>query len=162
MDELIKTFHIEVNLLIAQIVNFSIVLFVLYKFAYGPILKTLNERTSKIEKGLKDAEETQKKLKEIAQKEKEIITNAKKEAQEIIRKSEDEAKKNAEMITMEVKEKTDKAVADAKNMISQEKNKMMAEVKSDIAELVAAATGKIIEEKIDAVKDKELIEKSLK
>ena len=56
MDELIKTFHIELNLLVAQIVNFSIVLFVLYRFAYAPILKTLNSRTGKIEKGLKDAE----------------------------------------------------------------------------------------------------------
>jgi len=93
MEELVKTFHIEANLLAAQIVNFVIVLLVLYKFAYGPILKTLNDRTKKIEKGLKDAEESQKKLQEITQKEKEVMTDAKKEAQTIIKKSEEEAKK---------------------------------------------------------------------
>jgi F-type H+-transporting ATPase subunit b len=162
MEELIKTFHIETNLLIAQVVNFSIVLFVLYKFAYGPILKTLNDRTKKIEKGLKDAEETQKKLQEMTQKEKEILAKAKKEAQEIIKKSEEEAKKNAEMIVVEAKVKTDKAVADAKRLIEQEKSKMLSEVKADVAGLVALAAGKIISEKIDSAKDKELIEKALR
>lgn len=162
MDELIKTFHIETNLLLAQIVNFAIVLFVLYKFAYGPILKTLNDRTEKIEKGLKDSEEASKKLSDITEKEKEVLTKAKKEAQEIIKKSEDEAKKNAEMILSEAKEKTEKAVSDAKKLIEQEKNKMMNEVKADVSELVALAAGKVLGEKVDAKKDKELIEKSLK
>jgi F-type H+-transporting ATPase subunit b len=161
MEELIKTFHIETNLLLAQIVNFAIVLFVLYKFAYGPILKTLNDRTKKIEKGLRDAEETQKKLQEMTQKEKEMLANAKKEAQEIIKKSEEEAKKNAEMIVAEAKVKTEKAVAEAKNMIEQEKNKMISEVKADLAELVVVAVGKVLGEKLDASKDRELIEKSL-
>jgi len=57
MEELISTFHIEWQLIIAQLVNFAIVLFVLWKFAYNPILKTLNDRTKKIEKGVKDAED---------------------------------------------------------------------------------------------------------
>ncbi|OGI29281.1 MAG: ATP synthase F0 subunit B [Candidatus Moranbacteria bacterium RIFOXYA12_FULL_44_15] len=161
MEELVKTFHIEANLLAAQIVNFVIVLLVLYKFAYGPILKTLNDRTKKIEKGLKDAEESQKKLQEITQKEKEVMTDAKKEAQTIIKKSEEEAKKNAEMIVAEAKNKTDKAIADAKNLIEQEKGKMLAEVKSEVAELVAAAAAKILGEKIDSEKDRELIERAI-
>ena len=161
MEELVKTFHIEANLLAAQIVNFVIVLLVLYKFAYGPILKTLNDRTKKIEKGLKDAEESQKKLQEITKKEKEVMTDAKKEAQTIIKKSEEEAKKNAEMIVAEAKNKTDKAIADAKNLIEQEKGKMLAEVKAEVAELVAAAAGKILGEKIDSEKDRELIEKAI-
>ena len=56
MEEIIKTFHIDWKLLIAQAVNFAIVVFALYKFAYKPLLKTMNERTAKIEQGLKDAE----------------------------------------------------------------------------------------------------------
>lgn len=161
MEELVKTFHIETNLIAAQLVNFTIVLLVLYKFAYGPILKTLNDRTKKIEKGLKDSEEAGKKLTEITEKEKEVLTQAKKEAQEIIRKSEDEARKNAEVFLGETKEKADKMLVDAKNMIEQEKGKMMTEIKTEVAELVALAAGKVIGEKIDAEKDRELIEKSL-
>lgn len=162
MDELIKTFHIETNLLIAQFVNFAIVLFVLWKFAYKPILKTLNDRTKKIEKGVKDAESASKKLSEMTEKEKEILASAKKEAQEIIKKAESEAKKNAESIAVNAKEQNDKMMADAKKMIEQEKEKMIHEVKSEIAGLVVSATEKVIGEKLDEKKDKELIEEAIK
>ncbi|MFA6159536.1 MAG: F0F1 ATP synthase subunit B [Parcubacteria group bacterium] len=161
MEELIKTFHIEVNLLLAQMVNFVIVLLVLYKFAYKPILKTLNDRTKKIEKGLKDSADASQKLEEITEKEKEVLINAKKEAQEIIKKSENEAKKNAESITAEMKEKNAKMLEDAKAMIEEEKKKMLSEIKSEVADLVVMATEKVIAEKLDLNKDKEIIEKSL-
>ncbi|HPN96630.1 MAG TPA: F0F1 ATP synthase subunit B, partial [Candidatus Moranbacteria bacterium] len=162
MEELIKTFHIETNLLIAQIVNFTIVLLVLYKFAYKPILKTLNERTSKIEKGVKDAEEAKKKLEEVSIEEKEILKKAKIESQEIIKKAEETAKKEAENISVEAKKQTEKMIVDAQKSIEQEKGKMMAEVKSEIAGLVVAATEKLIGEKMSSDKDKELVEKSIK
>lgn len=162
MDELIKTFHIEANLLLAQIVNFVIVLLVLYKFAYKPVLKTLNERTGKIEKGMEDAEESRKKLENALQLEKEILTQAKKEAQGIIRKAEDNAKKNADSFALETKEKTDKMIAEAKKIIEQEKNKMFTELKMNIAGLVVSATEKVLEEKIDHQKDQGIIARSIK
>ena len=56
MQELITKLGIDWKFLIAQIVNFLVLLFVLYKFAYGPILAMLEKRQKKIEKGLKDAE----------------------------------------------------------------------------------------------------------
>lgn len=161
MEELIKTFHIEASLLIAQIVNFSIVLLVLYKFAYGPILKTLNARTKKIEKGLKDSELAQEKLENIAKKEKEILANAKEEAQKIIQKGEETSLKNAQEIIVKSKEETEKNLQNSKREIENEKRKILVEIKSEIADLVVSATEKIIEEKMDKEKDKKLIEKAL-
>jgi F-type H+-transporting ATPase subunit b len=162
MDELIKTFHIEINLLLAQFVNFAVVLFVLWKFAYKPILETLNDRTKKIEKGVKDAEMASKKLGEMTEKEKEVLVKARKEAQVIIKKSESEAKKNAQSIMEQTKEQNEKMIVDAKKMIGQEKEKMISEVKSEIAGLVVSATEKVIHEKLDSQKDKELIENAIK
>jgi F-type H+-transporting ATPase subunit b len=162
MEGLISTFHIQWQLLAAQMVNFAIVVFVLWRFAYKPILKTLNERTSKIEKGVKDAEEAKKKLEEVSLEEKEILKKAKIEAQEILKKAEDSAKKEAENISVEAKKQTEKMIADAQKSIEQEKGKMIAEVKSEIAGLVVAATEKIIGEKMDEKKDKELIEEIIK
>ncbi len=162
MDELIKTFHIEANLLVAQMVNFAIVLWALYKFAYKPVLKTLNSRTNKIEKGLQDADMAGKKLEEIVEKEKEVITKAKKEAQEIAKMAEDQAKANSMSIVLEARNQSEKLLASAKSQIEQEKNKMLSEVKGEIANLVVLATEKIIGEKLDKNRDRELIEKSLK
>lgn len=103
MEELIKTFHIDIKLIIAQLVNFGIVLFVLKKYAYGPVLKMMQERTDKIEKGMADAESAGKKILEIAEKEKEVLIQARKEAQEIVTKAEEIAKKNKEEIITEAK-----------------------------------------------------------
>ena len=162
MEELIKTFHIDGKLIIAQLVNFSIVLFVLYKFAYGPVLKMMDDRTEKIDKGLKDSEEAHKKLAEIVEKEKEVLASARKAAQEIVSKAEALAVKNKDEIVLEAKVQAEKILADSAKKIEQEKELMFAEIKSQVAELVVAATGKIIAEKIDTAKDADLIANAIK
>jgi len=160
--ELLHNLGIDGRLLLAQLINFIILLAVLYKFAYGPVLKMLEERTKKIEKGLKDAEESQKKLAEISEKEAAVLVEARKNAQQIIKKSEESAVKNAEDIVALAKEQSDRLLEQAQKQIEQEKAKIMAEVKTEIAGLVVAATGKIIGEKLDAEKDRELINRSIR
>lgn len=162
MGELITTFHIELNLLIAQAVNFAIVLFVLYRFAYKPILKALNSRTKKIEKGLQDSEEAAKKLEEITEKEKEVLNKARKESQAIIKTAQDNAAREAAEIASAAQNQAQKMLSDAKIQLEQEKGKIISEAKSEIADLVVSAAEKIIGEKIDVQKDKELIEKAIR
>ncbi|MFA5777095.1 MAG: F0F1 ATP synthase subunit B [Parcubacteria group bacterium] len=161
MDALIGTFHIDYKILIAQIVNFSIVLFVLYKFAYGPLVKVMNDRTEKIEKGLRDAKEANKKLTETEEREKEVLSKARKEAQAIIEVADKTALKNKEDLLNEAKKKSEEIVANTQKQLEEEKKKMMSEVKSEIANLVVAATGKVIDEKMDSGKDREIIKKAI-
>jgi len=160
--ELLTNLGINGKLLLAQIVNFLVLLFVLKKFAYGPVLKLLEKRTKKIEKGLKDAEEAQKKLVEITEKEKEVLAKARKQAQEIVANAEKVALKNKEEIVVAAKQQSEKILVDAEKKIELEKNKMLLEVKTEIGGLVAVATEKIIGEKMDSQKDKELIERAIK
>lgn len=160
--ELLNNLGINGKLLLAQIINFLVLLFVLYKFAYGPVLKLLSERTSKIEKGLKDAEDAQKKLIEITEKEKAVLTKARKQAQEIVAGAEEVAVKNKEEIIVAAKEQSEKILADSAKKIEMEKTQMMQDVKKQVAELVISATGKIISEKLDSNKDKAIIDKAIK
>lgn len=160
--ELLGKLGIDWKLLIAQVVNFLVLLFILHRFAYKPVLKMLDDRSSKIEKGLKDAEDSQKKLREIAQKEIEIIRDAREEAQIIVMKAEDIARKNKEEIITEAKNNSEKILKDAEKKIEEEKRKMLSEVKGEIANLVVLATERVIGEKLDGNKDKELIEKAIK
>ena len=162
MNELISTFHIDIKLIIAQLVNFAIVLFVLKRYAYGPMMKLMNERSEKIEKGIADAEESQKRLAEITQKEKEVLVEARKTAQEIVAKAEAVAAANKEEIVVEAKAQAEKILADSAKKIELEKNQMMQEVKGQIAELVVAATGKLIDEKMTSDKDADLIAKAIR
>ena len=162
MSELLTKLGIDWKLLIAQIVNFLVLLFVLWKFAYGPVLAMLDKRQKKIEKGLKDADEAHKKLAESEEKQKEILRKARTEAKDIVEKAYIQAEKSKSEIAGEAKKQSDKIIANAKDQIEQEKNKMITEVKSEIGSLVVAATEKIIGEKMDSEKDKKLIEESLK
>lgn len=162
MEEIIKTFHIDWKLLIAQAVNFAIVVFALYKFAYKPLLKTMNERTAKIEQGLKDAELSQEKLAEAETRKKEEIIKAKKEAKKIIEEAMEQANENQEKIVANAKERAEKVTVEAKEQIQQEKDKMLLEVRQEIGELVLLTTEKIIDEKIKKDGDQEIIANSIK
>jgi F-type H+-transporting ATPase subunit b len=162
MSELFSKLGIDWKLLIAQVVNFLILLFVLWKFVYGPIVAMLEKRQKKIEKGLKDAQDAGKKLEESVEKQKEILKKARTEAKDIVEKAREQAEKAKAEIANEAKAQSEKIIAGAKSEIEQEKKKMIAEIKSEIGGLVVAATEKIVGEKIDENKGNDLIEKVIK
>lgn len=89
--EALANLGIDWKLLLAQVVDFVIVLLVLKRFAYQPMLKLLDERTAKIEKGLADAEHAGQKLSEIETKE--DIAEARTEAKRILAETDEVAKK---------------------------------------------------------------------
>jgi len=161
MSELLSKLGIDWKLLIAQIVNFLVLLFVLWKFAYGPILAMLEKRQKKIEKGLKDADEAHKKLTESEERQKEVLKKARTEAKDIVEKAHVQAEKSKAEIAVEAKSQAEKIIINAKAEIEQEKQKTIAEIKSEIGGLVVAAAEKIVGEKMDEKKNRELIEESL-
>ncbi|MDD5489734.1 MAG: F0F1 ATP synthase subunit B [Candidatus Moranbacteria bacterium] len=162
MSELLTKLGIDWKLLIAQIVNFLVLLFILWKFAYGPVLAMLEKRQKKIEKGLADADEAHKKLAESEEKQKQILRKAREDAKGIVENARLQAEKSKAEIAVEAKAQAEKIISGARIEIETEKAKSIAEIKSEIGGLVVAATEKIIGEKMDERKDKELVEKSLK
>ncbi len=157
--DLLNNLGINGKLLLAQIINFFVLFYVLKRFAFSPILKVLEERRKKIERGLADAEAAEKKLQEIEKKEKKILLKARKEADQIIRKSEAQAIKNGEIIITESRKQAEKIIIDAKKELAEEKRKMLSDVKQEVADLILLATEKAIGEKINENKDKEIIKK---
>lgn len=162
MEELIKTFHIDAKLMLAQLVNFAIVLFVLHRFAYKPVLKALNDRAKKIEQGLKDSEAASQKLSAITEQEKDVLKKAREEAQAVLARAEEQARKSKDEIAVAAKAQAERIMQDAQKRIEDEKVKMFAEVKGEIADLVVLAAGKILAEKIDPKKEGELLSRILK
>lgn len=161
MDELIKTFHIDVKMIAAQMINFAVVVFVLYKFAYKPLLQKMEERTNEIEKGLKDAKMAQEHLEDAEKKREERINQGKKEARKILEDAQKQADKNREEIVGQAKADAEKVVEHAKKQIQNEKEKVIVDIKKEIGGLVVAATSKIISEKMDDEKDEILVEKAI-
>lgn len=162
MNELFYKLGIEWKLLLAQIVNFVILLFLLKRFLYKPLINLMNNRRQKIVEGLEKAkkgEEEFQKIQELREKE---LVKIQKEAEVIIQKAKDVGDKKQQEILKEAEEKTKKIIEIGKGMIGIEKEKMLKEVRQDIADLVVTATGKILEEKMDKGREKEMINEVIK
>lgn len=112
--ELIKNFGVDPMFLGAQIVNFLIVLFLLKRFLYKPLLEMLKQREDTIKEGIKKAQEAQLLLEKTKEEEKKIIQKAQLEAKNLLENVkahslsvakglEESSKKNAERILAEAK-----------------------------------------------------------
>ncbi len=161
MNEIIETFHVDYKMLIAQMVNFAIILGVLYKFAYGPMVKHMDQRSKLIEKGLDDAKKAGEKLAAAAKEREDTILQAKKEARQVIEDAQAQAEKSKEEIVDRARIESEKVVEQAREQIKNEKEKMLIEIKKEIGILVVAATTKIVEEEVNEEKSAKLIAKTI-
>lgn len=159
--EVLAKLGVDGKLLLAQAVNFAVLFWVLRRFAYKPMLDFLEKRTVRIEQGLKDAEAAKEKLEAMEVKEKMVLTEAHKEVQVIIAAAEASAKKRDAERGTETEAKMKRLLSDAQVKITEEHDKALAKAKAEIGELVVLSVEKILREKIDVAKDKELIEKYL-
>ncbi len=161
MSELFASLGLNAKMLIAQMVNFAILLYVLHRFVYTPIVRMLNERTERIEKGLAQADEAQKRLDAVTQKEKEILTEAKREARDIVAAAQKRANDNRTQLVAAAQEETARMVAEARAQIEQQKAHIAEDVKKDMAALVVAAVEKVVGQHVDEKTDHKIIADAL-
>jgi len=159
--ELLEAFGINYKILIAQLLNFAILFFVLYKLGYKPIFKFLEDRREKIKSGIEMAEKAENQLNEAQEEKKAVIVEAKKEAADIMAKADKLAKESKDEMVKKAKEEIRLAVDQEKQRIKNEKTQTIKEIKDEIADLIILAAEKVMEEKIDAKKDKEIINKAI-
>jgi len=162
MGELIHQLGIEWKLLLAQIVNFVILFLILKKFLYKPLINLMNRRRDKIMEGLEKARKGEEEFKKIAEIKERELAKIQKEAEVMIQRAREIGDKKQEEILKQAEEKTKKIIEDAKGRIDIEKEKMLKEVHQDIANLVINATEKILKEKVDEKKEKDLFDKVFK
>jgi len=161
MESLIETFHIDYKLLVAQAINFSIVISVLYFFALKPILKVMQERTEKIEKSLADADAIEENMRKTEERYEQTLNEAKKEAAAIMARAGEEAEKKREKMLAKTKEEIGQIINEEKEKMQKEKAQVLREIKSSVTDLVIAITEKVIEKKLSSKEDKELIKKMI-
>lgn len=160
--EALANLGIDWKLFLAQAVNFLVLLFILRRYAYRPMLEFLEKRSDRIEQGLKDAEAAIALLAEMEEKEKATLAIARDEARAIVNAAEASAKKRDAERLVETEAKTKRFLEDAMVKIEEEKNRALSEAKEELASVVALSVEKILREKVDAAKDKELIGKMVK
>lgn len=160
--EVLAKLGIDWKLLIAQAVNFIVLLWVLRRYAYGPILKALESRTKKIEQGLKDAALSKEKLQTSVEEEERIMAAAREEARDILFRAETSAKERDVAMLEQTKAKIDAMITDADAHLAEEKARLVREAKTELAELVVTATKRVLGDAVDATVDAKLVTGALK
>ena len=155
--ELITKLGIDWKLLIAQIVNFLIVLGVLYRFLYRPLVKHLADRKERIDRSLQEAQRIEEELKAIQGKKAEAELEAKRKAQEIVDEAMKEAGVRRQEILERVKAEAAEAVTAAKRQLEAEREAALSDVRREAARLITLATTRVVGKLKPGDIDKQLV-----
>lgn len=142
---LAEQFGISPKYVIMQVVSFAILSFVLYRFAFKPVLATMDERTSKIESGLKYAEDMKQKLAETEKRQAEILSQAREEAAKIVAESRTEAKALYEKQVQETAAKVEDMLSKGRQANELERQKILGEVRQEVSRLVVLTTSRVLQ-----------------
>ena len=151
------------GLIIWTTIIFTLLLIVLKKFAWKPILNSVDERNKSIEDALKAADKAKQEMASLNADNEKILQEAKKERDLLLK----EAREIKSSIINEAKEQAnteaDKIITSAKEQISNEKMKALTELKNQVASLSIEMSEKVLKSELsDAAKQKEFVSKSLK
>lgn len=143
------TLGINLKIFIAQLVNFLVVLLVLWKWAYTPIVKMLEKRSETIEKSLQDAEQIEKRLADLEGERQSVINEAREEASKIVEQAKVDAETRREDMLNKAKGEVESIVASGKSQLQQEKEAMLRQARDGMVEIAVAASQKILQESVD-------------
>ena len=161
MGAFFEAFSVDGWKLAFQIINFLILLYLLNRFLFKPVLARLDERSATISKGLEDAE-TAARDRALARAEREAaVAEARKEANEMIARANKIAEDTRNQILTDARAEAEKVSTRAREEIVAEKDKAMAEIRGQVAELALAAAGKLVRHEMDDPTQRRLVEEFL-
>lgn len=157
--ELLSKLGIDYKLLIAQIINFTILAFVLYKLVYKTVHDTLDRRSKIIEKGIHDAKASEDKLMKINEMSEQRMAETEKHIGALLEKARKDADVTKEEIVTAANAQSEDMLRRTRAQIAEEKEKLMQEITSSVGTLVIKLTTKILESEFTDADQKRLADK---
>lgn len=159
-EGVLGTLGVNWKLLIAQLINFSVVLLVMWKWVYTPLLKLIEDRQKKVEQGIRDAEASARSRSESERQAETAILAARKEAQRLLEEATTAGDRLRAEMAGQANEQVARIVEEGRRKLAEEKEKAVKDAKNEIAGLVVAATEKVLAETTTDQQHRELIEAS--
>lgn len=157
MEQLLNDF--SPGLFIMQTLIFLVLLFLLTKFAWKPIIQSLRIREESIQDALDSAERAKEEMQKLKADNEKLLDEARQQRDTILKDAREVAAALKEEARVDASKQTEKMIADAKAAINTEKQAALAEVKMQVAELSLEITEKLLRKKLsDDTAQKELIE----
>lgn len=147
--EVLNALGINLGYLFVQIFNFLIMFVVLKAWAYRPIVKALENRRANIEKGLEDARVAAEARVNVEEEANNILTKAQAKASEIVREATERADAAGRDIKAMAEAEAAQAKEDAMADVILERDRILSDVRGQVAALAMAATQKLVGETLD-------------
>ena len=161
MEKLLEDFSL--GLFVWQTVLFVGLLFLLKKYAWGPILSAVNEREAGIKDALNLAEKAKMEMENLQADNQKLLKEARAEREAMLKEARELKSSMIESAKTEAKEEANKLVANAQAAIEKEKKAAIADLKSVVAELSISIAETVVREELsDKSKQEKLVESMLK
>lgn len=147
MTELLAVFGVNWKLLVIQAINFGLVLVVLWRFLYQPVLRIIDKRRQAIVEGVQKAEAADRRLSEADVEGKDIVARAAKDAEHFVASARSRADKEAVEIAERARERADIALTEATAKAEEERRQAIHASEKEIARAAMLAAEKILREK---------------
>jgi F-type H+-transporting ATPase subunit b len=150
------------GLMIWTVLAFLVTLYVLRKYAFGPIQQTIDERRERIRRSIDEAEEARNEARRLLQEHRELIAQARGQGEQILM----EARKVADAQRQRVKEETEadrqRRLEETKRQIEAETQRALQQIRAEVAELTLIATTKVTGKVLDDEDHRRLIEDAVR
>ncbi len=144
MSEILSSLGVHWHSLLAQVVNFSIVAFVLYKFAIKPAIVSLDARVKKQEESDTAGENISKRLTEIEASKEQILKEAREEGKKMLEASQKAAKESSDKLHAQANTEAEKLITETKKKLEEEREILYKDIKKEISTLVSVGIEKTI------------------
>jgi F-type H+-transporting ATPase subunit b len=139
-------------------ITFLVLVVVLSKFAWGPIVKMLAEREKTIREALEQAKKERTEAEKLLAEQKTAFATAQREAADLAKKNQAEVEALRQELTAKAKKEAEELVSSARRQIVEEKTKAIAELKSHVADLAIEAAGKLVKASLDEKAQRQLVQ----
>jgi F-type H+-transporting ATPase subunit b len=147
---------VKPGLIIWTWITFIIVLFILRKFAWGPLLSAVDSREKSITNAIESAKRERAEAEKLLAEQKTAIAAARQEAADAVRKTQADMERFREELMSKARTEADSLKADAQRAINEERIKAVAELKAESVKLSIAIAEKLLNERLDDAKHQQL------
>jgi F-type H+-transporting ATPase subunit b len=150
------------GLMIWTIVAFVITLYVLKRYAFGPIQKTIDERRERIRRSIEEAEEARAEARRLLEEHRALIGEARGQAEQILVEARKVADKQRERVREETEADRQRRLEDTRRQIEAETHRALEQIRTEVAELTLVAATKVTGKVLDDADHRRLIEDAIR
>ena len=149
------------GLMIWTLIAFGITFFVLKRFAFGPIQRTIDERRDRIRQAVEEADRARVEARELLEQHRQLIGQAKGEAAEILADARKVADAQIERVKEEAEAERQRRLEETRRQIEAETKRSLDQIRSEVADLTLQATARVTGKVLDADDQRRLIDEAI-